>query len=75
MTMDFMNGTGEPVFLCCRLSLERCGVYLTHLKAILHLLTPGALPAEGAMAAVISGLEREINVSESLLRQWRPGDG
>ncbi|MBI4030632.1 MAG: hypothetical protein HY370_03055 [Proteobacteria bacterium] len=69
MDMDFMNGTGKPVFLCCRLSLERCGVYLSHLKAILHLLTPGTLPSETAVQAVISGLEHEISISESLLRQ------
>lgn len=76
MDTNFVNGTGEPVFLCCRLSLERCGVYLAHLKAILHLLTPpGALLAETAVVAVISGLEREISASESLLRHWRAESG
>lgn len=75
MDMSFINGTGEPVFLCCRLSLERCSVYLSHLKAILHLLDPESLPVESAVQAVISGLEREISASESLLRQGRPEDG
>ena len=55
---------GAALFLC-GLSLERCGIYLSHLCACVHLLDE----KEDSLLEIVAGLERELAVSRSLLGQ------
>lgn len=55
---------GDALFLC-GLSLERCGIYLSHLCACVHLLDK----QEESLLEIVAGLERELTVSRNLLGQ------
>lgn len=59
------SGNGAAVVLC-RLSIERCQIYLAHLCACLHLAAHG----EGAWGDIAAGLERELKLSCRLLDQY-----
>ena len=52
---------GAALFFC-RLSLERCTVYLAHLCAGLHVAG-----TEESLLEIAAGLERELSVSRSML--------
>ena len=64
MTTKLTSENGAALFLC-RLSLERCAVYLGHLCACVHLLEK----KEENLLEIVAGLERELAVSRNLLGQ------
>lgn len=62
MDTETTSDNGAALFFC-RLSLERCGVYLAHLCAGLHMAG-----AEGdRLLEIAAGLERELTASRGLL--------
>jgi len=54
----------EDALILCKLSLERCHVYLAHLCACVHLADPG-----DGMLEIIAGLERELTISQTSLER------